>query len=131
MKKVIIFVLILTTIILPRAFSREREETFTISTSYQNLLSNAEGTGMLDLIIIEVFRRMGMNAEIVYTPTEQSLVDVNAGLLDGEINRIAGMEESFPNIVRVPEPNMVMHFVAFSKQEIPCAQLKRTEHIRK
>lgn len=94
-----------------------QEKTFTISTSYRNLLSNPDEAGMLDRILIEAFRRIGMKAEIVYTPTEKSLVDVNAGLLDAEINRIAGMEQNFPNLVQVPESNMTMHFVAFSNNE--------------
>jgi polar amino acid transport system substrate-binding protein len=92
------------------------EEAFTISTSYQNLLSNPEGTGMLDRMLTEAFHRIGIRAEIVYTPTGSSLSDVNAGILDAEINRITGMEKSYPNLIMVPEPNMTMDFVAFSLQ---------------
>ncbi|MBN2875294.1 MAG: transporter substrate-binding domain-containing protein [Spirochaetales bacterium] len=94
------------------------QQTFTISTSYQNFLSNAEGTGMLDLVLVEAFRRIGVRAQIVYTPTGQSLHDVNAGILDAEINRIAGMEAQFPNLRRLDEPNMTMDFVAFSSRPI-------------
>ena len=93
------------------------ENTFYISTSYKSLLSNPDQTGMLDRVLKEAFHRIGMQAEIVFTPTERSLVDVNAGLLDAEINRIEGMEKNFPNLVRVPEPNMTMDFVAFSKHD--------------
>lgn len=94
-------------------------EPMLISTSYNNLLSNSEGTGMLDRIAIGAFERIGLPAEVVYTPTEQSLVDVNGGLLDVEINRIEGMEAQYPNLVQVPEPNMVMRFVAFAKDSVP------------
>lgn len=94
------------------------EDTFTISTSYQNLLSNAEGKGMLDRILTEAFRRIGFKVEIVYTPTAKSLPDVNAGIMDGEINRIAGMETQFPNLRRISEPNMTMEFVAFSSRPV-------------
>ncbi|MFO7728801.1 MAG: transporter substrate-binding domain-containing protein [Desulfonatronovibrio sp.] len=90
-----------------------------ISTSYKSLLSNPQQTGMLDRIVKEAFQRIGIKAEIVFTPTEKSLVDVNAGLLDGEINRIRGMEKKYPNLVRVPEPNMTMHFVAFASKSYP------------
>lgn len=95
----------------------DAQETFTISTSYQNLLSNREKTGMLDLVFIEVFERLGMDLEIVYSPAERSAVDVNAGIFDAEANRIAGMEAEYPNFRRVPEPNMTMEFVSFSTQE--------------
>lgn len=89
---------------------------FTISTSYNNLLSNPGKTGLLDKLMIELFKRIGVDMELVFTVTEKSLVDVNAGFMDAELNRIEGMETAFPNLVRVPEPNMTMHFVAFSKQ---------------
>ena len=115
MKRVLFFILL--AVIIPCLFCQE--PVFRISTSYQNLLSNSEGTGMLDRILKEAFQRIGIKAEIIYTPTEKSLVDVNAGLLDGELNRIEGMELSYPNLVRVPEPNMVMNFVAFSTRSIP------------
>jgi polar amino acid transport system substrate-binding protein len=95
------------------------ESDFTVSTSYKSLLSNPEQTGMLDLIVKEALSRIGLNAQIIFTPTQRSLVDVNAGLLDAELNRIKGMEQDFPNLVRVPEPNMTMHFVAFAKKQYP------------
>ncbi len=92
---------------------------YTVSTSYNNLLSNEKHDGMLDRIIQETFRRAGLECMIVYRQTDQSLFDVNAGLLDAEINRIAGMEASFPNLLHLTEPNMTMHFVAFAKREFP------------
>jgi len=89
---------------------------FTISTSYNNLLSNPDKNGLLDQLMIELFKRVGIEMELVFTKTEKSLFDVNAGFFDGEINRIEGMEKSFPNLIRIPEANMTMHFVAFSKK---------------
>ncbi len=91
------------------------EEVFTISNSYQNLLSNDQETGILDRVFKAVFDRIGMEVELVFTPTNESLPDVNAGIVDAEANRIAGMEALYPNFRRVPEPNMTMEFVAFSK----------------
>ncbi|MBN2049821.1 MAG: transporter substrate-binding domain-containing protein [Spirochaetales bacterium] len=96
-----------------------QEEPFTISTSYNNLLSNPQKTGMLDLLMYELFGRLGLPCELVYTETLNSIYDVNSGVLDGDINRIEGMEATYPNLVRVPEANMVMEFVAFSKKDIP------------
>lgn len=95
------------------------DEPFLINTSYKSLLSNPEQTGMLDGLMHEAFRRIGARVEIVFAPTERSLVDANAGLVDGELNRIQGMEADFPNLVRIPEPNMVMDFVAFAREPFP------------
>jgi polar amino acid transport system substrate-binding protein len=113
--RLFLLVLFALTIILP-AIS---QEAFTISTSYQNLLSNDRKDGLLDRVIAEAFRRIGMEVEFVYTPTARSLADVNAGLFDAEINRVAGMETQYPDLRRVSEPNMVMDFVAFSTRDIP------------
>lgn len=85
---------------------------------------------MLDQIVTEAFRRIGIKVEIVFTTTKRSLVDVNDGMLDGELNRIEGMELSFPNLVRVPEPNMQMHFVAFSKKDIPISDWESIKELR-
>jgi len=106
------------------------DKTIRVSTSYRNLLSNAECSGMLDRIVKEAFRRTGVKAEIVFTSTKRSLVAVNEGLLDGEINRIEGMELSCPNLVRVPEPNMQMHFVAFAKRDIPVSDWESLRGLR-
>ncbi len=94
------------------------QDVFTISTSYQNLLSNDGKEGLLDRVLTEAFRRIGIEVDIVYTPTEKSLLDVNAGILDAEINRVAGMELQYPDLRRVVEPNMTMEFVAFARRSI-------------
>jgi polar amino acid transport system substrate-binding protein len=92
------------------------ENTFVIGTSYKSLLSNAEQTGMLDLIVKEAFNRLDIIAELPFLPAERSIMAANSGLHDGELNRIEGMERMYPNLVRVPESNMDFKFVAFSKK---------------
>jgi polar amino acid transport system substrate-binding protein len=101
-----------------RACAASERQVLTISTSYKSLLSIPERTGMLDRIVIEAFDRIGFDVEIVFNPTGRSLSDVNEGFADGELNRIEGMEAGFPNLVRVQEPNMIMHFVAFAKKDL-------------
>jgi polar amino acid transport system substrate-binding protein len=94
------------------------DEPFTITTSYNDLLCNLEQTGLLDRLMTALFGRLGLSMRLVFIPTEKALVDVNAGLFDAELNRIKGMESSYPNLIQVPEPNMTMHFVAFSTRNI-------------
>lgn len=94
------------------------QETFTVSTSYRNLLSNSQGDGILDQLFRETFRRLGVEVEMVFSRTDRSILDVNAGILDAEANRIAGMEAQYPNLRRVPEANMTMEFVAFSRRPL-------------
>ena len=95
------------------------DPTLRISTSYREPFTTPKQTGMLDQIILEACHRIGVKAEFVSITTERSLVAVNDGMVDGEMNRIRGLEENYPNLVRVPEPNMRMDFVAFAKKDIP------------
>ncbi|WP_172961597.1 substrate-binding periplasmic protein [Desulfovibrio ferrophilus] len=112
------------------SYALAANNTIRISTSYESLLSTPGQTGMLDQILKEAFRRIGVEAEIVFTPNERSLVAVNDGMLDGEINRIAGMEKTYPNLVQVPESNMTMHFVAFATRDIPISGWESLRSLR-
>jgi polar amino acid transport system substrate-binding protein len=111
-------------------FANASDKTIRISTSYTSLLSTPEQSGMLDQLIKEAFKRIGIKAEIIFTSPKRSLVAVNNGHLDGELNRIEGMEKTFPNLVRVPEPNMQMAFVAFAKRDIPISDWESLRGLR-
>lgn len=86
-----------------------------IGTSYKVFLSNPGQNGMLDLIAKEAFGRIGMEIELPYLPTERSIIAANEGVHDGELNRIAGLEEKYPNLIRVKESMMDFDFVGFTK----------------
>ena len=109
------FILILLLVLM---FPLGAQQVFTISSSYNNLLSNPEGQGLLDRLMTEAFHRLGIPVKIVYVETARSLIDVNAGVFDAEINRIEGLDQSYPHLIRVPEPNMEMHFIAFAKDDL-------------
>lgn len=91
------------------------EGKFTIGTSYKSLLSEPDGSGLLDRLAVEAFRRIGISVDVTFLPTERSVILANTGIHDGELNRIEGLEQWYPNLVRVPESNMDFSFVAFSK----------------
>lgn len=63
----------------------------------------------------EAFRRLGMGFHLVSLPSERSLLAANAGEVGGEGLRVAGLEDSYPNLVRVPEAYIGIRFVAFSR----------------
>ena len=67
------------------------------------------------LIAKEAFRRIGVEIELPYLPTERSISAANDGLHDGELNRIAGMEKIYPNLIRVDESMMDFEFVGLTK----------------
>lgn len=77
------------------------------------------GDGFLNIVASEAFRRAGLHLKLVKLPPERGLVNANAGIEDGELTRIAGLEVKYPNLIRVPEKIMDWHFVAFSRQKFP------------
>ncbi len=79
-------------------------------------LSTPEQTGMLDTIVAEAFRRAGAAIKILTVPGERALLNANSGAADGDINRIAGLDAQYVNLVQVPEPNMTYDFVAISRK---------------
>lgn len=90
-------------------------------------LSLPDGTGMLDTIIQEAFRRASQPVSLVITPSERGLINANTGTADGDINRIAGLSKAYPNLVQVAEPNMSYEFVAFARRPLA---LKGWESLR-
>ena len=78
-------------------------------------LTTPEHTGFLDVIATEAFRRIGVGLRLVKLPAERALLLANDGLQDGDLTRIAGLEEQYPNLVRVPEKLIDWDFAAFSK----------------
>jgi len=64
-------------------------------------------------VMLEAYRRMGMEAYIVSMPGERSLVSANSGETDGELYRKAGIEKTYPNLVMVPVPVASYEVVAF------------------
>ena len=72
-------------------------------------------SGFLDAVAGEAFRRAGIELKLVKLPAERALRIANAGIGDGDMVRIAGLEAQYPNLVRVPEKLLDWTFSAFSK----------------
>jgi len=74
-----------------------------------------DGSGFLDAVAGEAFRRVGVTLRLERLPAERALVNANAGIGDGDLTRIAGLDTLYPNLVRVPEKLVDYTFTAFSK----------------
>ena len=90
-------------------------QTFSLNTFNTYPLSTAEGTGSLDLIVKEAFRRIGAGASITRLSSERGLVNADRGIDDGDFVRIAGLEKTYPNLVRVREPLCRFEFTVFTR----------------
>jgi len=73
--------------------------------------------GFIDELAREMFKRIGVEVTVTRVPSERSLINVNAGLDDGDLFRVAGMEREYPNLVFVPEKMLDNDFVVFTKRE--------------
>ena len=78
--------------------------------------TNAQQTGFLDRVGPAAFHRAGLRLRLVQLPAERGLRDANAGIEDGDLTRIAGMENNYPNLVRVPEKLVDWRFSAFTNR---------------
>ena len=76
--------------------------------------TNAQQTGFLDRVGQEAFRRAGLRLRLVQLPPERGLRNANAGIEDGDLTRIAGIEKRYPELIRVPEKLIDWQFSAFT-----------------
>lgn len=77
--------------------------------------TTAQKDGFLDVIATEAFRRVGATLQLIKLPAERGLINANAGIEDGDMVRIAGLEKLYPNLIRVPEKIIDWEFVAYGK----------------
>ena len=77
--------------------------------------SKPDGTGIIDRVLKEAFRRLGIEISIIAVPAERALLNAGDGKDDGTFSRIAGMSEKYPGLLQVPEKIVDFEFVAFSR----------------
>lgn len=77
--------------------------------------TTSERTGFLNVVATEAFRRAGIELRVVKIPSERALLLANSGLEDGALMRQAGIEQQYPDLIRVPETLGKMGYSAFSK----------------
>jgi len=72
--------------------------------------------GFLDVVLGEAFKRVGFKLIMVRLPAERGLLSANEGIVDGEVNRIAGIQKTYKNLIPVPEKVRDSDFCALSKR---------------
>jgi polar amino acid transport system substrate-binding protein len=86
-----------------------------LGTSYSPPYSTPDQRGVLDTVLREAFRRLGLEIGLLMAPAERCLRDAHRGAIDGVVARIRGMSRMYPNLVLVPEPTIESRqFVAFT-----------------
>lgn len=88
-----------------------------LNTGVRAPYTQPDRSGFLDRLVAELFRRVGIKAEVqVYEASERALQNANDGIDDGMAMRIKGLEAQYPNLVRVPEKIIDNDFVAYSRR---------------
>lgn len=90
--------------------------TLSIPSVYISFVHTEEQTGFADEVVGQALRRLGYQLEVAVSPTARSMQLANAGVVDGELLRVAGMEKNYPNLVPVTENVMNAEFVVFSRE---------------
>ncbi len=74
------------------------------------------------LIAQAALKRVGIAAVAREVPAERGLALANSGATDGDVGRIAGIDRTFPSLVRVPEPIYYYATQAFAYQPIDVSE---------
>jgi len=68
-------------------------------------------------IVSTAYEKLGHEVEIKYLPPMRSLVEANAGRVDGELGRMPVIEPNYPNLMRVPVTIVEFDFVAIKLKD--------------
>jgi polar amino acid transport system substrate-binding protein len=90
-------------------------ETIVLSTPLGPPLSLPNHQGFIDQVVSEALKLTGHTLKVSHLPAERALINANKGIDDGDLFRIAGLSQNYPNIIQVPEKTFTMEFVAFSR----------------
>ena len=99
------------------AWPTSAEQTLVLNTTFPYPISTNEQTGFVDIVVKEAFKRVGYGFKSVNLPAERALKNANAGIDDGDLLRIGGLEKIYPNLIQVPEKIMEIEFSIFSKHK--------------
>lgn len=78
--------------------------------------STPDGSGLADRIVKEALKREGIEVKTVILPSERSLINANEGVVDGDYIRIEGIQNTYKNLIMVPESVCDYEFTAFTKK---------------
>ncbi|ADH84764.1 substrate-binding periplasmic protein [Desulfurivibrio alkaliphilus] len=79
-------------------------------------ITSPDQDGFLDLLYAELFGRLGIDFEIQLLPGERALRNADAGIDDGDVCRIAGLDAIYPNLRRTSEAVLEYRMTIFSRR---------------
>ncbi|MFA7242940.1 MAG: transporter substrate-binding domain-containing protein [Sulfuricellaceae bacterium] len=113
MKTIIIISSIIIGLLIGPAWA---EPILVLNSPFYAPVTSAKRDGVLDQVYLELSKRVGVTFEIHSLPAaERALINVNDGIVDGDVARVPGLEKKYPNMMRVPAPVMRYEMVVFSR----------------
>lgn len=110
-----LLILVLSTSLPNAGFTHASENPFTMTTSVGAPLYFEDGSGLYNLLVEEIFKRLNIEFKLVWLPSRRSLVFTDDGVDDGNIARTKAIEKKFSNLIRVPEKVFDFEFMAYSR----------------
>ena len=65
-------------------------------------------------VLLEAYRRIGQNISFKTLPPARALRLSNAGVIDGELHRIEGIDNTYPNLIKIHIPINQIEVLAFT-----------------
>ena len=93
------------------AMNSAQAETFKIATA------ESDETRAIARLVAEAYRQMGHETAFSFLPAGRSVREVNRGKFDAELARITGIENEYPNLVRVEEPVYTIRISAIVRSD--------------
>lgn len=116
--RILIGAFFLTLVMLPPVHAQDADwpKSLTLNTENYPPYSKLDGTGLEDLIAKAVFGRLGITIDLNFLPSERVLVNANAGIEDGILARVGGINAKYQNLVQFEEPVLTRDYVAFTRR---------------
>lgn len=73
-------------------------------------------TQVSEQVVREAYTHLGLTVQFKHLPWKDALTMSNAGQLDGEVHRIAGLTATFPNLVMIPVPVNFIETLVLTKE---------------
>lgn len=80
------------------------------------LLEQDPATQVAERVLREAYHQLGRELQVLGMPGERSLISANTGETDGELYRKAGIDQLYPNLLRVPVALLQYEIVVFSRR---------------
>jgi len=82
-------------------------------------IEESKNSDISERVLREAYQTLGITIVVEHYPGKRALALSNNGKVDGELFRIAGIENSYPNLIKVPTPINVLEGVTLSLQVLP------------